>query len=113
MNRRTLLKGMIGMTILVPLNIKLGETAMAILGQFVLTDYTSANGLWRVHFVNHDPGGGNPSDYYIDIPESELPANINQNSLATALKQRLGWTVNQTFVPLNTAIANSMTITLP
>ena len=101
------------MTILVPLNIKLGETAMAILGQFVLTDYTSANGLWRVHFVNHDPGGGNPSDYYIDIPESELPANINQNSLATALKQRLGWTVNQTCVPLNTAIANSMTITLP
>lgn len=86
---------------------------MAVFGNFKLVDYTSENGLWRVHFVNENPGGGNPNDYYIDIPESELPANINQNQLAAALKTRLGWTINQTFAPLNTAIASGTTITLP
>jgi hypothetical protein len=86
---------------------------MAIVGQFVLTDYTSANGVWRVHFINHDPGGGNANDYYLDIPESELPANMNQTQLAALFKTRLGWTINQTFAPMNTAITNGMTITLP
>lgn len=86
---------------------------MAILGNFKLMDYTNSNGLWHVHFVNDNPGPGNLSDYYIDIPESELPANINQTQLSNALKSRLGWAVNQTFTPLNTAIANAMVITLP
>jgi hypothetical protein len=29
------------------------------------------------------------------------------------IKERLAWTINQTMAPLNTAIANNMTITLP
>lgn len=86
---------------------------MPIYGQFVLTDYTIEGGLWKIHFINHDPGGGNPSDYYVEFTVDEVPANINQNTLATTLKTRLGQKLNQTYAPLNTAIANGMTITLP
>lgn len=86
---------------------------MAIFGRFDLLDYTHEKGFFRLHFNNQAPGGGNPSDYYLDIPESELPANINQNQLASLVYQRLGWTLNQTFAPLNTAIANGMFVTLP
>lgn len=113
MNRRTVLKGIIGMTILVPLHIKLGETAMAVFGNFVVTDYTIEEGLWRIHLVNNDPGGGNANDYYVEFELSEVPTNINQNTLATQIKTRLGQKYNQTYAPLNTAIANGMTITLP
>ncbi len=86
---------------------------MAITGSFRLLDYTSDNGLWRLHFTNDNPGAGNPNDFYIDIPESELPANINQVQLAAALKTRLGWTINQTFAPLNQFIAANSPVTLP
>lgn len=86
---------------------------MAIFGQFKLTDYTKANGLWHIHFVNNNPGGGNASDYYIDIPESELPDSMNQNQIAALLKEQLGFALNQTFGPLNTAITNNLVITLP
>ena len=86
---------------------------MAILGDFVLTDYTIEEGLWRVHFINHNPGGGNPSDYYVEFTVDEVPANINQNTLASVLKTRLAQKLNQTYAPLNTAIANGMVITLP
>lgn len=115
MLRRTVLKGVpaVALALLFPHIYTAEADFMAILGQFKLMDYTSSNGLWHVHFVNDNPGGGNPSDYFVDIPESELPANINQTQLANALKNRLGWTVNQTFAPLNTAISNNLTITLP
>lgn len=86
---------------------------MAITGQFFLKDYTSQNGLWRLHFENPAPGPGNPTDFYMEIPESELPANINQTQLAAALKSRLGWTLNQTFAPLNQFISNGTAVTLP
>lgn len=86
---------------------------MAILGQFLLVDYTTANGVFRLHFVNHDPGGGNPNDYFVDILETEIPANINQNQLGLLLKERLGWAVNQTFPPLNTFIANGTAVVQP
>lgn len=86
---------------------------MAITGSFFLKDYTHQNGIWLLHFENPAPGPGNPTDFYVDIPESELPANINQQQLATMLKQRLGWTLNQTFAPLNTFIANGTAVTLP
>lgn len=86
---------------------------MAITGQFFLKDYTSENGLWHLHFENPNPGPGNPTDFYVDIPESELPANINQVQLAAALKSRLGWRLNQTFAPLNTFISNGTSVTLP
>lgn len=115
MQRRTIIKAApaVALALLFPNIYKVEALDLAILGQFILTDYTSANGLWNIHFVNPAPGGGNLSDYYVQIPESELPANINQTQLAAALKNRLGWTVNQTFSPLNTAIANGMIITLP
>jgi hypothetical protein len=115
MHRRSIIKAApaVALALLFPNIYKAEAIDMAILGQFILTDYTSSNGLWNIHFVNLAPGGGNPNDYYIQIPESELPANINQTQLAAALKNRLGWTVNQTFAPLNTAIAANLTITLP
>lgn len=84
-----------------------------ILGNFVLTDYTISEGLWRVHFINSDPGGGNPSDYYVEFSVAEVPTNISQTTLANILKTRLAQKLNQTYAPLNTAITNGMTITLP
>ena len=48
-----------------------------------------------------------------EILETELPANINQQTLANLIKTRLGWKLNNTFVPLNTFIANGTTVTLP
>ena len=86
---------------------------MAILGNFVLTDYTITDGLWRVHFINHDPGGGNVNDYYVEFSVAEVPANISQATLASTLKTRLAQKLNLTYAPLNTAITNGMTITLP
>ena len=86
---------------------------MAILGTFRLKDYTIEAGVWKLHFENNNPGGGNPTDYYVTIPGSELPANINQIQLASTLKQWLGWSVNQTFAPLNTFIANNTAVVLP
>ena len=86
---------------------------MAIFGNFKLEDYTISEGLWRVHFINSNPGGGNPSDYYVEFTVDEVPANINQNTLASVLKTRLAQKLNQTYAPLNTAIANGMVITLP
>ena len=86
---------------------------MAIYGVFVLTDYTIEEGLWRIHFINHAPGGGNPNDYYVEFTVDEVPSNINQVQLANILKLRLGQKLNQTYAPLNTAIANGMVITLP
>lgn len=86
---------------------------MAVFGNFVVTDYTIEDGVWKVHLVNSNPGGGNPSDYYVEFLVSEVPANISQSSLAAQLKTRLGNKYNQTYAPLNTAIANQMTITLP
>ena len=86
---------------------------MAIVGQFKLVDYTIAEGLWRIHFINEDPGGGNPSDFYVEFSVAEVPSNISQNTLASTLKTRLAQKLNQTYAPLNTAIANGMTITLP
>lgn len=80
---------------------------------FDLIDYTSAGGVWRLHFVARTPPPGNYSDIYVDILETELPANINQQTLANLLKTRLGWTLNKTFAPLNTFIANGSTVTLP
>lgn len=85
---------------------------MAVFGQFKVTSYTIEDGVWKIHLINPDPGGGNPSDYYVEFNLDEL-GNMNQNQLASALKERLGWTLNQTYAPLNTAIANGMTITLP
>ncbi len=115
MKRRTIIKAApaVALALLFPQTFKAEALDLAILGQFKLIDYTSSNGLWHIHFENSNPGGGNPSDYYIQVPESELPANINQQQLANALKNRLGWTLNQTFAPLNTAITAGMTITLP
>lgn len=86
---------------------------MAYASVFDLIEYSNENGLWRLHFVARTPPPGGNSDVYVDIPESELPSNINQGQLATALKQRLGWKVNQTFGPLNTFINAGTTITLP
>ena len=86
---------------------------MAIFGNFVVTDYSISEGLWRIHLVNSNPGGGNPTDYYVEFELSEVPANINQTTLANQLKTRLGQKLNATYAPLNTAIANGMTITLP
>lgn len=86
---------------------------MAITGQFFLRDYKSQDGLWHLHFENPVPGPGNPTDFYVEIPESELPANINQTQLASALKSRLGWSINQTFAPLNQFITANQPVTLP
>ncbi len=86
---------------------------MAVFGNFVVTDYTIEDGVWRVHFLNNTPGGGNPTDYYAEFALDEIPTNMSQNTLSTALKTRLGLTINQTHAALNTAIAANMTIVLP
>ena len=86
---------------------------MAVFGNFVVTDYAIEDGVWKIHLVNNNPGGGNPTDYYVEFLISEVPANISQATLAGQLKTRLGQKYNQTYAPLNTAIANGMTITLP
>lgn len=90
-----------------------GRKSMAVSGNFKITDYTKELGLWKIHFVNNNPGGGNPSDYYVEIPEAEIPVTMNQTQLRNLLIEQLGFTYNQTFGPLNTAIAAGMTITIP
>lgn len=80
---------------------------------FTLIGYTNANGLWSLEFLAASPPPGNNSNIIVQIPESELPANINQNQLASTLKTRLGWKLNQTFAPLNTFISSGTAITLP
>lgn len=86
---------------------------MAVLGDFIVTDYEIVDGVWKIHLINPAPGGGNPSDYYVEFLISEVPTNINQSQLASQIKTRLGNKYNQTYAPLNTAISNGMTITLP
>lgn len=86
---------------------------MAIFGDFVVTDYTIENAVWKIHLINGNPGGGNPSDYYVEFLQTEIPSNINQAQLRDALKLRLAQKLNATYAPLNTAIQNGMTITLP
>lgn len=80
---------------------------------FTVVGYTNQNGLWNVEFLAATPPPGNNSNIIVQIPESELPANINQNQLATTLKTRLGWKLNATFAPLNTFISSGTSITLP
>lgn len=86
---------------------------MAVFGNFVITDYTIEDGVWKIHLINNDPGGGNANDYYVEFLQTEVPSNISQNTLATNIKTRLAQKYNQTYAPLNTAITNGMTITLP
>lgn len=86
---------------------------MAYASVFDLIDYTNSGGMWVLHFSARTPPPGMQTEVYLEIPESELPANINQNQLASQLKQRLSWKMNQTFAPLNTFIAAGTTITLP
>lgn len=86
---------------------------MAYASVFDLIEYTNEGGLWRLHFVARTPPPGGNSDVWVEIPESELPSNINQGQLATQLKSRLGWKVNQTFAPLNTFMSNGTTVSLP
>lgn len=86
---------------------------MAVFGNFKLTGYTIEDGVWKIHFVNENPGGGNPNDYYAEFALDEIPTNMSQNTLSSTLKTRLGLTINQTHAALNTAITNGMTVTLP
>lgn len=86
---------------------------MAVFGDFVIQDYTIENGVWKIHLINFDPGGGNANDYYVEFLQTEVPSNIAQNTLAANIKTRLAQKYNQTYNPLNTAIQNGMTITLP
>ncbi len=110
LTRRALIACMVGTIISIPLK---GSAEMAVFGNFTVTDYEITNGLWVIHLVNLNPGGGNATDYYVEFELSEVPANINQNTLANQIKTRLGQKYNATYAPLNTAIANGMTITLP
>jgi hypothetical protein len=80
---------------------------------FRVVGYTNENGVWRVEMEAATPPPGGYSNVVVDILETELPANINQNQLASLLKTRLGWKLNQTFVPLNTFMENGTTVTLP
>lgn len=85
---------------------------MPVYGSFLVTDYSIENGVWKIHLVNNDPGGGNPTDYYVEFLQTEIPTNINQSQLQAAIGTRLSQKYNLGYVPLNTAIANGMTITL-
>jgi hypothetical protein len=82
-------------------------------GQFKVTDYSIENGVWKVHLVNSSPGPGLPNDYYVEFLQTEVPSNINQTQLANAIKTRLQQKYALGYAPLNTAITNGMTITLP
>lgn len=75
--------------------------------------YWIEDGLWHIQFVARTPPPGSASDITIQIPQQELPANINQTNLANLLKQYLGWQLNRTFAPLNTFMNNGTTVTLP
>ncbi len=86
---------------------------MAVFGNFRVADYNIEGMVWKVHLINNFPNGGSATDYYVEFELDELPSNISQNNLGGAIKDRLGWTINATYAPLNTAIANRMTITLP
>ena len=86
---------------------------MAYASTFTVVGYTNQNGVWRVECLAATPPPGEVSNIIVDILETELPANINQQTLANLLKTRLGWKLNQTFAPLNTFITNGTTITLP
>ena len=89
------------------------STLAPVFGNFVIQpDYTVTNGVWIIHLVNDNPGGGNPSDYYVSILQSEMPDNINQVQLEALIEKYLKYTYNAGFAPLNTAIANNMTIQL-
>ena len=62
---------------------------VAIRGNFVMQpDYELTDVGYRLHFVNDNPGGGNPSDYYIPVSFAEM-SNINQNQLRTLCTTRL------------------------
>lgn len=80
---------------------------------FTVLGYTNQNGVWRVELLAASPPPGGQSNVIVDILETELPANINQQQLASLLKTRLGWKLNQTFAPLNTFMQNGTTVTLP
>lgn len=87
---------------------------MAILGNFKLIGYKlNESGQIVCEFQNDNPGGGNPSQYFIAIPEPELPTNISQPQLAITLKKYLGLTINQTHGPLNTAVAAGLVVVQP
>ena len=86
---------------------------MAITGDFKVMDYSYSNGGFYIHLINYAPGPGNPNDYYILIPDAEIPTNINQSNLNNVIKKYVGWTYNQTYTPLNTAVANGMIVTQP
>lgn len=86
--------------------------AQLVTGEFYLIDYTTEAGNWRLHFQNNNPGPGMPTDYYIDVPDAAIPANINQNQLMSLLQQRLSYTVNQGFAPLNTFIATGAPVVI-
>ncbi len=86
---------------------------MAYASTFTVIGYTNIDGLWNVELLAATPPPAGLSNIILQIPESELPSNIPQGQLATQLKERLGWKLNQTFPPLNTIIQNATVITLP
>lgn len=86
---------------------------MAVFGNFVVTDYTIEDGVWKIHLINFAPGAGNVNDYYVEFLQTEIPSNVSQATLAANLKTRLAQKINQTYAPLNTAIAANMTVVLP
>lgn len=86
---------------------------MAYSSIFDIIEYSNQDGLWKIHLVARTPPPSSASDVWIDVPEAELPSNINQNQLKDALKGRLGWKLNQTFAPLNQLIQSGGTVTLP
>ena len=81
-------------------------------GHFLVDSYSIEDGLWKIHLTNSNPGGGNPSDFYVEFLVSEVPANISQNTLRTQISTRLAQKYNASYAPLNTAIAAGMTIDL-
>ncbi|MDP3909264.1 MAG: hypothetical protein Q8Q14_02645 [Gemmatimonadales bacterium] len=76
---------------------------MAITGNFRLLDYQFTEaGVVLCHFENPNPGAGNPTDFYVGIPEPELPTNISQPQLGNTLKKYLGLSLGESHTPLNT-----------
>lgn len=86
---------------------------MAYTSTFTVLSYTNQNGVWSVELLAATPPPGELSNIVVDILETELPSNINQQQLAALLKTRLGWKLNQTFAPLNQFIAAGTTVSLP
>ncbi len=55
----------------------------------VFTDYNVEDSGLTLHFVCPNPGGGEPSDYYVTLADTELSTVTNATSFKTLVDTKL------------------------